>query len=143
MAEISSFTFVSTYNCADELILALKSLALHHPSATVFIGCDVKTSDILNIPENRKSINLNLRIVPTLTENFSGLSKSELMPRFKEFLTLRPKFMKIAIAETGNTLMMGCDMVFLSPLKIPTVEGGDGAAPDLCLSPANIAYGSG
>lgn len=141
MSTPNSFTVIATRASADELFGLLLTLSYHHRGTNVYVGCDTYTMEKMDktpFPLNIKWCDVDV------FDHFSNETRASMEQKgiFGEFLSLRPKLMCRAIAECGDTLLLGADMIITDPICDVDTSFQLGLSPAF-ISQANMdAYGN-
>lgn len=117
-AEPSSFCFVCTDGCYDELVGMLLSLSMHHPGAAVFGLVDSFVRDELQDERRLCRIPLRLRLRVSL-DAYTGKNRSQMVSEglFGDFLSHKSNALRFALTHASDTLLIDTDVLFLRPLR--------------------------
>lgn len=110
MVKPSSFSCICTSNCAFELIGLLLSLSVYHPNEKMYILCDTKTKEIVDImtPQPKLQIKWFIEL-----DEYDGMNRQMMDQRkiFGEFLKNKMKVIKYALNEANDTMLLDTDII--------------------------------
>ena len=110
MVKPSSFSCICTSNCAFELIGLLLSLSVYHPNEKMYILCDTKTKEIVDImtPQPKLQIKWFIEL-----DEYDGMNRQMMDQRkiFGKFLKNKMKVIKYALNETNDTMLLDTDII--------------------------------
>lgn len=129
--EPNSFCFIATEKVSFEAIGMLLSLSLYHPNASVYGLVDTNTK--YEIENTSPKIRLNLNLSVTL-DKYSKKNRKQMEEEniAKEFWDNKAEVIKIALANSNDTMFLDVDIIFFN--KINSID----KSKELALSPHYI-----
>lgn len=113
----SSFCYVSTNPCKEELFGSLLSLSLYHRDAPVFVICDDDTARYID--ESTPNIKLDITFIPLLN-TYTNETRTTMEEKgiFGKFLEFKMNVMSVALDQYEDTLFVDCDIIFTNVVDI-------------------------
>jgi hypothetical protein len=110
MSKPSSFSSISTSNCAFELIGLLLSLSIYHPNEKIFILSDTKTKKIIDNMSPKPKLNITWFIE---LDKYDGMNRQIMESKgiWSEFQMAKATIIKYALQNVSDTLFLDSDIV--------------------------------
>ena len=128
MSKPSSFSTISTSNCAFELFGLLLSLSVYHTDEKIHIMCDTKTKEIIekNTPKIRLEIFWYLEL-----DKYDGLNRHLMEKKgiWAEFQMSKANVIKRALEKDKDTLFLDSDIIITNPIDDVDMTKTIGVSP--------------
>jgi hypothetical protein len=133
MAVPSSFCTICTRPCLPELKGFLRSLALAHPGAKVYIMSDT-------VLQETYGLQVTWRIE---LQRYSALDRAQMeaMGIWAEFQMAKSRIMDVALQHEADTMFLDCDIIVLDKLEAPPPGYALGLSPGFVRPDIVAKYG--
>ena len=140
MSKPSSFSTISTSNCAFELFGLLLSLSVYHTDEKIHIMCDTKTKEIIekNTPKIRLQIFWYLEL-----DKYDGLNRHLMEKKgiWAEFQMSKANVIKRALEKDKDTLFLDSDIIITNPIDDVDMTKTIGVSPAFIIQEKMNSFG--